>query len=105
MSRVDEIQPHDLDDLIEREDPFLLDVREVWEWEEIHIPGTVNIPLAEVTSRLSDIPRERVIVSICRSGARSAKAGKLLMRLGYKSVYNLAGGTLAWAEKGPADEC
>jgi adenylyltransferase/sulfurtransferase len=82
--------------LAEADPPLVLDVREAWEREIAHLPGTTDIPMGEVTGRLGELPRDRDIVVMCRSGGRSRKVAEYLDGKGYR-VSNLAGGILAWA--------
>lgn len=78
---------------------YLLDVREVHEFSAGRAEGARNVPLAEVPDALESLPRDTVIVCICRSGARSARAGSFLEEQGF-DVVNLAGGTQAWHAAG-----
>lgn len=85
--------------------PFLLDVRERWEYQEGHVPGAQLIPLGELEHRVNEVPRDRPILAICHSGQRSFAAAAYLQRLGYTSVSNVDGGTAAWIERGfPVDK-
>jgi len=85
--------------------PFLLDVREQWEYQEGHVPGAQLIPLGELEHRVNEVPRDRPILAICHSGQRSFTAAAYLQRLGYTSVSNVDGGTAAWIERGfPVDK-
>ena len=79
---------------------LLLDVREPDEWETAHVAGAQHIPLGEIDQRLHELPRDREIVIICRSGRRSAKAQDAMEAAGFKPVANLAGGMIAWEEDG-----
>ncbi len=84
--------------------PFLLDVREPWEYREGHVPGAQLIPLAELEQRVNEVPRDRPILAICHSGQRSLAAAGYLLNLGYSDVSNVDGGTAAWIERGyPVD--
>lgn len=74
----------------------LLDVREADEWEAARIPGAMWIPLGELPQRLHELPTDREIICICRSGNRSALASRLLRASGYKTS-NLQGGMLDWS--------
>lgn len=76
---------------------FLLDVRQPFERDIISIGGTL-IPLAELEQRLSEIPRDKIIVVYCKLGARSVKAASRLMQLGFSQVLTLSGGILQWAK-------
>jgi rhodanese-related sulfurtransferase len=75
----------------------LLDVREVWEFDLCRIPGSVLIPLGELTTRLRDIPATRPLVVICHHGVRSEMAQHFLLQQGMTEVLNLAGGIAEWA--------
>lgn len=74
----------------------VLDVRRPDELEQGRINGSVHIPLDELSSRATELPKERPIVTVCRAGGRSAQAVVLLKRAGYDRVANLAGGMLRW---------
>lgn len=78
---------------------FLLDVRESAEFNAGHAPQARNVPLRQLTARLDSLPDDRTIVTVCRSGARSAAAARLLARQGY-NVVNLSGGMNAWQRAG-----
>lgn len=81
------------------EDVVLLDVREQDEWVAGHAPGAVHVPLAQVPSRLDEIPSDEVVHVVCRSGGRSSQATAWLNRNGYDAV-NVSGGMGAWLEAG-----
>ena len=84
--------------------PFLLDVREPWEYRDGHVPGAQLIPLGELEQRVNEVPRDRPILAICHSGQRSLAAAGYLQHLGYTSVSNVDGGTATWIERGyPVD--
>jgi rhodanese-related sulfurtransferase len=78
---------------------ILLDVRESREWQAGHAPRARHIPLGQVPRRAGELPKGRAVVTVCRSGARSARAAALLARQG-REVFNLAGGMHAWARAG-----
>jgi rhodanese-related sulfurtransferase len=75
-----------------------IDVRALSEFEGPlgHLAGARLIPLPELAQRASEIPRDRPLLLICRSGVRSAKACAQLVELGVGPVVNLAGGMIAW---------
>jgi rhodanese-related sulfurtransferase len=75
--------------------PFLLDVREKQEIREGYISGVKVIPLRQLESRMKELPKNREIVCVCRSGNRSRSAAKQLIRAGY-TASNMKGGMLAW---------
>jgi DMSO/TMAO reductase YedYZ molybdopterin-dependent catalytic subunit/glyoxylase-like metal-dependent hydrolase (beta-lactamase superfamily II)/predicted sulfurtransferase len=78
---------------------LLLDVREPEEWQAQHAPGAVLIPMGHVRQRQDELPRDRRIVVVCRSGGRSAATTESLLTWGFDAV-NLAGGMCAWASAG-----
>jgi rhodanese-related sulfurtransferase len=77
----------------------LLDVREPSEWDAGHSPVAVWIPLGELGARLDEVPTDRTVAVICRSGGRSAAATDALRGSGVDAV-NVAGGMKAWAVEG-----
>jgi hydroxyacylglutathione hydrolase len=78
----------------------LLDVREPDEYAEGHIPGAINIPQSDLATRLEEIPKDRPVYTVCRSGMRSLRAAQFLGQEGWRHVVNVAGGTLAWEKTG-----
>jgi rhodanese-related sulfurtransferase/glyoxylase-like metal-dependent hydrolase (beta-lactamase superfamily II) len=81
------------------EGAILLDVREPDEWQEAHAPQAVLIPMGEVGARRDELPTDRRIVVVCRSGGRSAAITDALCAHGY-DAFNLTGGMCAWADDG-----
>ncbi len=81
----------------ERAAPYLLDVREPWEYERCHIERAQLIPMGSVPSRLAELPKDQDIVVVCHHGARSQQIALLLERAGFDRVHNLQGGVHAWA--------
>ncbi len=79
---------------------FILDVREPSEWNEAHIEGATLIPLGELSSRVSELPKDKEIVVVCRSGNRSAQARDLLLKDGFAQVTSMAGGLNEWKATG-----
>ncbi len=77
----------------------LLDVREPDEWAAGRAPGSVHIPMRDVQQRMGELPRDRRIVTICRSGARSRVVAEALIGAGYDAV-NVVGGLKAWQAHG-----
>jgi len=77
----------------------LLDVREPHEWQAGHAPRARHIPLSQLPRRAGEVPRGRAVVTVCRSGARSARVATMLAREG-REVSNLSGGMHAWARAG-----
>jgi hydroxyacylglutathione hydrolase len=98
LYRVDEIDVED----VERRGPdaLLLDVREPEEYEHAHIVGAVNLPQAELASRLEEIPRNRPLLLVCQVGSRSRRAAQFLRQMGFTRIATLRGGTEAWQGAG-----
>jgi rhodanese-related sulfurtransferase len=78
---------------------FVLDVRTQEEWDEYHVPNTTLIPLDQLPNRLSEVPKDKEIVVICRSGNRSQQGRDILLNAGYKAT-SMAGGVKEWYAKG-----
>src|ERR687886_405207 len=91
-------------DALEARSPetMVLDVREPTEYAHGHVPGAINIPQADLASRLDEVPRDRPVVTICQSGMRSLRAAQFLKQRGIARVASVAGGTAAWRAAGKA---
>ena len=79
-------------------DALVLDVREDKEFASGHIPKAKHIPLGKLSSRMQELDKFKTqpILVTCRSGQRSARACGMLKKAGFETVYNQAGGILAW---------
>lgn len=77
----------------------LLDVRQDDEWQAGHIEGAQHIPIGQLAARLAEVPAGRPVVTVCRSGHRSAIAARGLAARGI-TAENLDGGLEAWARAG-----
>ncbi len=82
--------------------PFLLDVREPWEFAGRHAEGAVLVPLGSLPSSLDRVAagREDEVLVICKSGGRSAQAAEFLIAKGWRRVFSVDGGTERWAAEG-----
>lgn len=78
---------------------FLLDVREDDEWAAGHAPDAVHVRLGELGARARELPRDREVYIICRTGARSAYAAQILA-VGGLTAINVADGMAGWAVLG-----
>lgn len=78
---------------------FLLDVREDDEWAAGHAPEAVHIPVHALRDRSVEIPRDREVFVICRTGSRSAYVAEALAGSGWTTV-NVADGMTGWAVAG-----
>ena len=83
-----------------KEDLFMLDVRESFEFDHAHIQDSVLIPLNQIPQRLQEIDFDKEVVVICHHGQRSLQAANFLTQVGFKQVSNLVGGIDAWAVGG-----
>jgi rhodanese-related sulfurtransferase len=95
---VPQVEPDDAHGMVES-GALLLDVREQDEWDAGHAPDAQFIPLGEVSVRVGELPRDRRIVVVCRSGARSDRAAQFLADQGLDAV-NVSGGMRAWVASG-----
>jgi rhodanese-related sulfurtransferase len=86
--------------LMQADGAFVLDVREPSEWASGHIPGATLIPLGQLASRLDEVPRDRGVVVVCRTGNRSAQGRDILLGAGYQAVTSMSGGMSAWIAQG-----
>jgi adenylyltransferase/sulfurtransferase len=77
---------------------FVLDVREPHEYQICNLQGHL-IPLGQLAQRVHELDSSREIVAHCRSGGRSAEAVEFLRAAGFRKVWNLTGGILAWADR------
>jgi rhodanese-related sulfurtransferase len=79
---------------------FVLDVRTQEEWNEAHIPKTTLIPLDQLPTRIHEVPNDRPIVVVCRSGNRSQQGRDILIKAGFEAVTSMSGGITEWRSSG-----
>lgn len=107
LENVDEIFPWDLEEkLASGTKPLLLDVREPYEFDAMHIEGALNVPRGILETACEydyedTVPelveaRDREIIVICRSGNRSVFAVEVMQKMGYKNVVSLKTGMRGW---------
>lgn len=98
LSKVPQLNVNDAVRLMNNEDIVLLDVRENNEYSGGHIRNSIHIPMSALTKRMSELEKykNRTILAICRSGARSNTACRTLSKQGFEKVNNLAGGIVSW---------
>lgn len=77
--------------------PFLLDVREPFEFDIARIEGSQLIPLGEIPDRMNEINSSKGCVVICHHGIRSHQVAAYLDHYGFTNIYNLSGGIDAWS--------
>ncbi|MGE5374290.1 MAG: MBL fold metallo-hydrolase [Bacteroidota bacterium] len=101
---VKDVEPVELDRIIKSctngDCPVVVDVREPWEYRQGHVPGAILIPLGQLSSRVNELDPARPVAVICASGSRSQSAAALLGQQGFKTIYNVSGGTGAWMYSG-----
>jgi molybdopterin/thiamine biosynthesis adenylyltransferase/rhodanese-related sulfurtransferase len=96
---IPEITPRELKARLDRgDDLFILDVREPHEYQICNLNGHL-IPLGDLPKRASELDSSREIVAHCRSGKRSADAVQFLQQAGFRKIWNLKGGILAWSDE------
>ncbi len=100
---IQDIQPAELNNLLMSGNgsrPVVVDVREPWEYRQGHVPGAVLMPLGQLSMRLGELDVEKPVAVICATGNRSQSASALLGQKGFKTVYNVVGGTSEWTRSG-----
>lgn len=87
---------------LSKQNALLIDVREPSELadEAYNVKNIKNIPLGELESRLSEIPKDKQVIVVCQKGGRSSQAYDLLKEKGFENISNMEGGMEAWQEKG-----
>lgn len=78
---------------------LVVDVRRQFEWNRVHIPDAVHAPLEVLLDRCLDFPDDRLLVTFCTGGIRSAGAANLLVENGFDAV-NMSGGLVQWRAAG-----
>jgi rhodanese-related sulfurtransferase len=79
---------------------FFLDVRNPDEWYPSHIAGSTLVPLGELEKRIKELPQDKEIVVVCRSGGRSSAGRGILKKAGFSQVSSMTGGMNAWNAAG-----
>lgn len=103
---VPQISAETLHDMVVGEGDFImLDVRAPGEFEDGHIQGAVNIPVAELRTRYKELDPEKKMVLACSSGNRSSLGTSILKQRDFQDVINLAGGMTGYSAAGHAKEC
>jgi hydroxyacylglutathione hydrolase len=101
VARIEPIGPAELAERLAGEDPpLVLDVRRAAEHAEAHIAGSLHIPYGELPRRLDELPRDRVLATICKGGKRSGLAASVLQREGFATIHVARGGVGAWQREG-----
>jgi len=97
-----DVSPERAYGIIQEQNPVILDVRTQQEYQNVHIPGAINIPVEgpnELKNDYTELPKDRPIVIYCRTGRRSVNAAELLASKGYDQLYNVEGGITRWTSQ------
>jgi rhodanese-related sulfurtransferase len=86
--------------MLDNGDAVLIDVREPHEYAEDHAAGATLIPLNSVWARQSELPEDKDLLMICKSGQRSALASEYAAAAGRTRLFNVEGGTDSWRSSG-----
>ncbi len=97
-----EIKPQEMLQMMNRDDPVVVDTRSAEEYASGHVLGARNIPHDRFADRLGELEpyRERKIIVYCRTGQRASTAASQLVKAGFPAVFKLNGGMLAWTDAG-----
>ncbi len=79
---------------------LIIDVRERNEYTQVRARGAMLLPLGSLNNRVRDLPRDRELLLMCRTGARSQNATQFLQAQGFENVNNVSGGVVAWLKAG-----
>lgn len=95
-----EFEPAELREYLDScdETPYLLDVRQPWEYDVCRIEGSELIPMSQIQARVQDLDPQRETVVICHHGIRSRAVARFLDEVGFSNVINLSGGVDRWAK-------
>ena len=99
-----EITPAEAQAKLEKGEAVLIDVREPAEYQQVHAKGAKLMPLGTVQQHLSELPTDKDVLMICKSGGRSSQACMIAGAAGQKRLYNVSGGTTAWLNAGLPNE-
>ena len=94
------IDVHEAKQMIDAGNVQVVDSREPHEHAEGHVPGSLNIPHMATLPRAKDLAKDKPILFICKSGARSAVAAEFAAAVGLTDLFNVEGGHDAWAKAG-----
>ena len=95
MVKIPKVRAEKWEEWVAESGGVLLDIREPSEWKLGTLPGALLIPMSELQSRMEEIPKDKPILCICRSGARSQQVAAFLQFNGYDDVANMVGGMKA----------
>jgi len=99
-SAVNEITPVEANAKTQEAYAQFVDVRTPEEYNAGHPSRAINIPLADLASKLDRLEKNEPVYVICQTGRRSKKASEILVQSGYPWVFNVSGGATAWNAAG-----
>ena len=100
MPQVQEMSVEDLKAKLDKgETPIIIDVREPWEYEIVHLPDVKLIPMNTIPAHLGEFDKDAEIVVQCHHGSRSWNVAAYMMGQGFTNVKNLTGGIHAWSQR------
>ena len=103
---VTQISAEDLHEMVTGAEKFILvDVRAPLEFDDGHIEGAINIPVADLRERYTELEKEAATILLCSSGNRSSLGVSILKQHGFKNLYNVAGGMTGYSAAGYAKRC
>jgi hydroxyacylglutathione hydrolase len=101
LTTAQSIETVGIDAMLNRDpNAIILDVREPEEYQTGHVPGAINLPQAELASRLEELPRDKPLLVVCQSGMRSVRSTQFLKQAGFAQAVSVTGGTSGWAAAG-----
>lgn len=97
-----EVKPAEAVQLINHEDALVVDTRDDEAYAKGHIVNAINLPFAALEDRIRELDeyRDRAVIVCCANGRKSAHAGAILRGNGFRTVYKLSGGLMAWESAG-----
>lgn len=95
MSEVESVPATEWSEWVKRHDALVVDVREPLEWGLGTLPDAILISMSELVGKIEELPRDRAILCVCRSGNRSHDVAHFLQLSGFKRAANMAGGMKA----------
>lgn len=94
------VTPREVYEQRESEDVVIIDVRTPAEFRTERIKEAQNKPLDQIQQWVKELPKDKKVYLVCRSGNRSAQAQRIAQQAGYENTYNMQGGMLAWRREG-----
>ena len=93
-----EFSAKQLQEYLKEKSPFLLDVRQSWEYDICHLDNSTLIPMSQLPAVFENLDKQKETVVICHHGIRSRMMGRYLESNGFDNVINLSGGVDEWAK-------